>query len=123
MIQDFLEHLRWEYAINHFENTHKAGVENPELTEELGRYIKKYNTTGLMAALKLKASGITEEEERENRAMKSFRVVRAKKAQEVLEALDTLKPYLEEAFECAMCPPNSLMIKEIDISGWGAGEV
>ena len=102
MIRDFLEHLRWEYAINHFENTHAPGVVHPEFVEQLSKYQRKYDTYGLMAAAMLVPGNAPEEVVR--RMGVRLRSERAKRAQEVLAALDTLQSALEEAFVCASEP-------------------
>lgn len=114
MIRDFLNHFRLEYAINHFENTHEPETVNPELAEQLGRYMNKYNTCGLMAALALVEDGIPQEVV--TKARESVHAARAERAKEVLDALDVLEPFLEEAFICASFP-DAFMIDEFDLRG------
>ncbi len=46
MIRDFLDHLLWEVRIAYHETQH-AGI-NPELSEQLEKYIKKRQTAGLL---------------------------------------------------------------------------
>lgn len=111
MIQDFLEHLRWVYAVNHFENTHKDSI-NPELVDQLEKYTRKYNTVGLMDEFFLTTNNMSEEQK--DQAMEKLRSMRAKQAKEVLQALDTLEPYLEKAFNCAL-HPYTIMQTEIEI--------
>ena len=106
MIQDFLDHLRWEYTINHFENTH-SGSTNPEFVEQFAKYIKKWNTRGLKYALRAEV----EAEE----VIRAYRHGAAQRSEAVLEALDFLKPVLEEAFICAKHPEKSLVIKLKDV--------
>ncbi len=128
MIEDFLEHLFWEYTINLYESTREQDMSfrikvskgiivaddlkggNPELIDQLHKYQVKYNTVGLMAALAIDSSGVPEDYAK--KATQSFRIARAEKAKKVLAALDTLKPYLEEAFECAKSP-DQIVIKKI----------
>jgi hypothetical protein len=98
MIREFLEHLRWEYSINHFENTSQPGTMNPELGEQLKKYMHKWNTAGLMRAVTARQGSVTEEMAEE------FRAMRVQRAEAVLQALDALRPALEEAFLCASNP-------------------
>jgi len=117
MIQDFFDHLRWEYAINHFENTHHNAV-NPELVEQLKKYSCKYNIVGLMDSLVLDLKNLSEEQEK--KAIESFRNVRIDEAKKVLEALDTLKPYLEKALY-HIHHPKDYTINEITIDPQSEG--
>jgi len=117
MIKAFLQHFRWEYAINHFENTQQGDVDDvkisPDLLTELEKCIKKYNTKALMMALMVFDEDLSEEDAKQ--AKKALRNAQAKSAQEVLDALDTLEKYLEEAFVCA-ARPNDLPVKKIRLA-------
>lgn len=49
MIQDFLQHLLWEVRISHHESQCDASNPiNPELVDQLEKYIKKRQTAGLL---------------------------------------------------------------------------
>ena len=45
MIEDFLEHYLWETRASLFEQGNAKGI-NPELVEQLAKYIKKYGPVG-----------------------------------------------------------------------------
>ena len=72
MIRDFLDNLIWELRVNHYEVASAAPAEyfgdprgdNPELTEQLAKYMKKYNNAGLLSLNQLDVGGaeITEEQ-------------------------------------------------------------
>jgi hypothetical protein len=48
MIRDFLDHLLWELRISHHETTTSHGAVNPELVDQLTKYVKKRQTAGLL---------------------------------------------------------------------------
>ena len=113
MIRDFLDHFRWEYVVNHFENIHELGTINPELVDQLAKYATKYKTRGLMASLELDSEGLSEETVSQATAV--LRDIRAGHADLVLAALDALQPFLEEAFACAT-QPNALLMKQVGVT-------
>ena len=112
MIRDFLDHLSWELSICHFENTHKKGATNPELIDQLKKYMKKYNTIGLMAAVVVNKEGVPEDVA--NQAIESFRKAKAESVEQSLRALDLLEPVFEEALTC-IAHPEDFMAREIDV--------
>jgi hypothetical protein len=113
MIRDFLENLRWEYAIGHFKNTH-SGSTNAELVEQLAKYIKKWNTNGLKRSVQ---AGDEPEE-----VIRAYHVAAARRCRAVLDSLDSLKPVFEEAFFCAENPEKSLVVKLCDVPDMGNKE-
>lgn len=113
MIKDFLEHLHWEYTINHFENTTAKGTLNPELVDQLAKYIEKYNTCGLMFALVFDDTGCTKEEKES--ASAAISEVHAERAKKVIDALKSLDSVFSEAFLCAE-RPNSLLTRCVKLN-------
>gem|GEM_PF-2766142 len=113
MIRDFLEHLRWEWAIRHFEVTH-GNAENPELVDQLRKYYQKYHTIGLQKANRLVYGDASPEEiELADAVLHQACKVQA---ESVLKAMDLLQPALEEAFECASAPKRDFfVIKETTV--------
>jgi len=112
MIRDFLDHLSWELSICHFENTHKMGATNPELIDQLKKYMRKYNTVGLMAAVVVNKEGVPEDVA--NQAIESFRKAKAESVEQSLRALDLLKPVFEEALSC-IAHPRSFVTRELKV--------
>ncbi|HEV8177068.1 MAG TPA: hypothetical protein VGP44_05210 [Gemmatimonadales bacterium] len=114
MIRDFLDHLRWEVQINHFENTAAPGTINDELMAELQRYQVKYNLLGLLPTNALDASGVTEGEA--DQVFGIWRQVLAQTALEWLEHLEALDGLFKTAFRCieAGSQPLTQVVKAED---------
>ena len=72
---------------------------NPELQEQLAKYMKKWGTCGLMLATQLDRDGASEAEYQHAREVVRRRL--AKEAERVLHALDALRPALDVALMCA----------------------
>jgi len=70
MVRDFIEHLKWELRIKHFENTRRIGTQHPELAEQLEKCIRKRNTKGLLYANQIDRAGLAEE--RAQQVMRSY---------------------------------------------------
>ena len=107
MIRDFIDHLKWELRIKHFENTRKIGTEHPELTEQLAKYILKHNTKGLLYANRIDPAGLAEDKAQE--VIEVMRDAAAIQAQETLDAFDVLEPILQESLDCASHPDDFLV--------------
>ena len=107
MIRDFIEHLKWELRIKHFENTRKIGTQHPKLMEQLEKYMLRRNTTGLLYANRIEKAGLAEDRAQE--VIKAIRQAGARQAQEALDALGVLEPILEEALDCASHPKDFLV--------------
>ena len=105
MIKDFLEHLMWELTIADFENRQKdKSKTNPELVDQLYKYIKKWNTNALMAATIISDDLDIEEK-------KAITEMLTQKTKTALDALNELKEVLLEAFECAkFCQRNKVLM-------------
>lgn len=103
MISDFLEHLLWEVRVNHAENTSLAtptGAKlHPELTEQLGKYVRQYNTALRPAVDLVVPDGMSREDAA--RAMKTLQRWRVPEHQRYINALETLQPLFKEALFCA----------------------
>jgi hypothetical protein len=99
MIRDFLEHLRCEYANLHFESTHQEKADDPELTDQLAKYQKKYNTVGLRYTIVLDDSAASNDET--ERAVACLKKVGKIEAERVLQALNDLEQALDIAFKTA----------------------
>ncbi|MHC4539734.1 MAG: hypothetical protein ACYS74_08140 [Planctomycetota bacterium] len=112
MIRDFLDHLLWELRINHLENTNPGCEVNPELCNQLAKYIKKYNTAGLMAAMSIDTDGVPEDVAEQ--ALRTFHIARAQSSQEAIDALESLEQTFEVAFKCAS-NPDCFMVNEITL--------
>lgn len=117
MIRDFLDHLLWEYRINHFENTIPDPEKriHPELCEQLKKYIIKYNTCGLMAATTTVPGDCSEDEIKDAEDI----ICKAKTdyAQKVIDALQVLESAFEQAFFCAS-HPNKFLARRITLSNF-----
>ncbi|MFC1633654.1 hypothetical protein ACFL5Z_02325 [Planctomycetota bacterium] len=112
MIRDFLDHLRWELSICHFENTHTKGPMNPELVDQLKKYMQKYNTVGLMEAVVVNREGVPENIA--DQAIARFHKAKAESVEQSIRALDLLEPVFEEALNC-IAHPKSFMAREVRI--------
>ena len=112
MIRDFLEHLKWELNIKHFESNYPNKT-NPELVEQLEQYIVKRNTAGLLYGLYIDTKGISAEDAEES--IKSFRIAEAEIASEAIDALESLERVFEEALDCAT-KPDGVIIREIKLA-------
>lgn len=103
MIRDFLDHLKWELRISVFEATHPIGATNPELVEQLAKYMERYDVIGLLPF----ASA-------ENLSTESVEPIRhyvAKESQKYLDHLDALDACLKMAFQCAQCDEDGYPVQ------------
>jgi hypothetical protein len=109
MIQEFLTHLMWELRTNHLEHR-SPGPLNPELSDMLGKYIKKRNTTGLLFATMLKNDVTEETQER-------FRQSRTKLRSAQIRCLEALNYLFQEALAVAGNPTsfNVLSLGQNDV--------
>ena len=100
MIQDFLEHLKWELRIVHFELSQKNQKIriNPELVEQLGKYVKKWHTAGLMSAYIIKTDDFSPEEAEE------LHNARKEQIEKAIKAFDELENIFKDSFWCAEHP-------------------
>ena len=103
MIRDFLDHLLWEVRINHFENTADVGAINPELVEQLGKYIRKYNGV-LLPATVINREGATEDQAKATEL--TYRQIMRDKRQEQMEHLESLQELFADALKCASLPAS-----------------
>src|SRR5262249_17729532 len=99
MIRDFFEHLCWELRSVHFEASTMGAGTDPELEDQLARYIKKHGSCALLCETRLKTTG--ESEDRIREAKSRLRASRATWSKEQLDHLEALRPVIEEAFACA----------------------
>ena len=97
MIRDFLDHLLWEVRISHHEMQTQVGSVNPELAEQLAKYIKKRQTFGLLFTT------ATKERPADNPAgVAKLKRVKGNLREAQLEALELLHTTLfPEAFDAA----------------------
>jgi hypothetical protein len=108
MIEDFLDNLLWELRAVHYEVSSaapptgpgdKVGI-NPELCDQLVKYMKRYNHAGLMALSYVdKDPGLTANQK--HQAIANYRTARAAVVQEWIDHLEALQPILKEALDCA----------------------
>jgi hypothetical protein len=105
MIRDFLDHLAWELRIGHFENTTAPGTINPELAEQLAKYIRKYHC-GLLI-------GDVTSESRDSEGFAKLRATRAQEREQQLNALESLTSLFDEALLCAS-KTGSLVFRQVD---------
>jgi hypothetical protein len=110
MIRDFIEHLRLELRIKHFENVNPGVSINSILVEQLQKYITRWYTAGLLTDTEIAATEFTEEEYK--RIMGEFRQANITRCQKALDALDALDDVLYEALKGA-ANPESLGIRII----------
>jgi hypothetical protein len=106
MIRDFFDHLLWELRINHDElqaAQHGGQPINPELVDQLEKYIKKRSTSSLLASLFMQdREGATSEEiERNQRACAAAKL---RIREEQLAHMEALRALFSEAIECASHP-------------------
>ena len=112
MIRDFIDHLKWELRIKHFENTHRIGTQHSELTEQLEKYMRKRNTKGLLYANRIDSAGLAEDKAQEVIAV--MRDAATIQAQEALDAFEILDPIFQEALDCAS-HPEKLLARTINL--------
>ena len=107
MIRDFFEHLTWEARVRHTECVGRPGAVNPELVEQLAKYIKRRKTVGLLMANRVTPdpTGAVSHD----RAMAALGEHNAAQAQAWVDALEALRPLLEEALYCAGRPDTFLV--------------
>jgi len=116
MIKDFLDHLMWELRINHIENTNPGCATNPELVEQLSKYSNKYNTVGLMTAMKVTYEGAENiPDEIKALVTRSMQGEKANRSQEAVNALEILQPTLEIAFMCATKFRERFVVEEMSL--------
>jgi hypothetical protein len=106
MIRDFLDHLLWEVRINHYEQI--TSEVNPELQEQLTKYIRKRRTVGLLFA--------TQITDLDPARLAEYRTLKAGLRQSQLLALEALRPLFKEALLNAGIPDsiNVMNYKTID---------
>ncbi len=105
MIRDFLDHLAWELRIGHFENTTAPGTINPELADQLAKYMRKYHC-GLLI-------GDVTSESRDSEGFAKLRATRAQEREQQLKALESLTSLFDEALLCAS-RTGSLVFRHAD---------
>jgi hypothetical protein len=98
MIRDFLDHLLWEVRIVHFESTAAPGTINPELGEQLKKYMSKYHCA-LMRATDLVGEGLPEATFQ--RAARYWRTARQEVTASQIAHLEGLQGLFREAMDCA----------------------
>jgi hypothetical protein len=98
MIRDFLEHLMWELRIAVHENQCEGGRINPELTDQLKKYIQRRDCIGLLEGMKF-ADDLGDAEGLQ--AMRDLKRVRLWSRIVALDAIETLQVTFEEALRCA----------------------
>jgi hypothetical protein len=106
MIHDFLEHLLWAVRIGHFENTATRGTTNPELVEQLTKYIKKRQTNSLISATSMDHDVSPEDVKRWRDALARLRELQ-------IRALEGLMPLFREALDGAR-QPKAFMVRQIN---------
>ncbi|OHB54873.1 MAG: hypothetical protein A2Y12_05530 [Planctomycetes bacterium GWF2_42_9] len=102
MIHDFLEHLKWELQIIHFENQQDKFKENPELVEQLAKYVKKRHTKALMPATVIQKDKFDSESLAELKAR--LRKDKLEQMQAAINAFEILEPIFSQALTCAKYP-------------------
>jgi hypothetical protein len=107
MIRDFLDHLLWEVRINHYEQI--TSEVNPELKEQLKKYVRKRQTIGLLFATEL-------DKKADPSRLAEYRKIKAGLRQSQLLGLEALRPLFEEALWNAARPGtlNVLKFRTID---------
>jgi hypothetical protein len=95
MIQDFLEHLTWQYRIAHFENR-SPGQVHPELLENLKRVVNKRQTV----SLKVEHVFFDPERKFQERLNDNAERLHA----EIVRCLEALMPIFNQALHCAEKP-------------------
>ena len=110
MIGDFLAHLLWELRTCAFEERHPGG-KNPELEEQLSKFIRKYSTVGLMRPIQIVQGDLSDEEY--ERYLPKLLAMKRKKTQKQIEALELLRPVFTEAFECATMYADQLVARKL----------
>ena len=110
MIRDFIEHLKWELRIKHFENLNPGVSINPKLAGQLHKYITRWNTVGLLADTEIDATEFPEAEYK--KITEIFRQDNVTRCQKALDALEALDDVLYEALKGA-ANPESLGIRII----------
>ena len=102
MIQDFLEHLKWELQIVHFENQQDKFKENPELVEQLAKYVQKRQTKALMPATVIQENKFDPESLAALKA--ELRKDKLEQMQAAIDAMEILEPIFRQALTCAKYP-------------------
>ena len=108
MIRDFLDHLKWEVRIAHFEYTSPPGATNDELVEQLAKYMKKYKVHGL-----LPYNAMPDDASQE--VVDSFRSEYAQKFQKQIDALESLGDLFTTALLCAS-KGQTAVVNEISLA-------
>jgi hypothetical protein len=113
MIRDFLDHLLWEVRIVNFESTAAPGTINPELGEQLKKYMAKYHC-GLLAAMDVGWDGIPEAERQQ--AARDFRAARQEASASQIAHLEALQGLFREALQCAS--RGGVTIRRLHCRNW-----
>jgi hypothetical protein len=125
MIRDFLQHLRWELVIKHFEVTHEPGVIDEGLFDQLQNYDRKYQTLGLLWIDFVQASEDDSKEDKE-KAHKILREALADYTQTMLDHLDALDVLFGKALEFSapeyQSSPPMLLQTVKDLLSWEPSE-
>lgn len=95
MIRDFIEQLKWEARIQHFESTSAIGTLNEELAEQLTPFYKKYKSP-LLFNTAIDPDGLSDKEIAQARA--KYSDSRAEYLNGCIESLESLSEFFEEAF-------------------------
>jgi hypothetical protein len=103
MIRDFVDHLLWELRISHFETTGTGGGLNPELVDQLERYMRKRQTVGLLMGHQADRNIPREKVQQFREALNALR-------QRQIDRLEALRPLLNEALFCASRPTRLGMV-------------
>ena len=104
MIRDFIDHLKWELRVAHFENAEgvksggKPGRINLELVDQLNKFFEKRPRV-LLQGLAINAEGVPPDISLAMR--KEIFVEREAMRQEQIDHLEALEPLFKEALSCA----------------------
>ncbi len=94
MIRDFLEHLMWEVRISHFETVSSPGTINPELVQQLTKYMAKRRAALLPIIVSRKAVLSTDT------FMAEFNEMMRTKREKEMEHLEALQDLFDQALGC-----------------------
>ena len=97
MIRDFLDHLKWEVRVLHYESINEDGSINSKLEDELAKYSRRYNAV-LLAETELDYEGLPAA--MVQRARNYWKAAQVRATAEQLQHLEALVGLFKEAFEC-----------------------
>jgi hypothetical protein len=106
MIRDFIAQLVTELRVNNYEQTVQPHVVNPELAEEMARWVEKRGT--YLTARNLIEGDSELSMEEFQKAAAFYRAYRHRETEEQILQLEALQDLFEEAFFCAERPGQQI---------------